>query len=304
MKNNKNDDVFLARWLNQELTEEELAGFKESSDYSLYDKIAKVSAEFEAPEFEKEKVLGGIKAKLATANIKEKKSKVIKMNWVYGAAASVLLLFSLFYYVNQPVCYKTGYGEQMAVTLPDGSEVILNSKSSIEYDENKWDAQRKINLSGEAFFKVEKGQKFSVLTEYGEVNVLGTQFNVNASNKFIEVHCFEGKVKVVSEEVESILTKGRAFRNMDKPEEWEILQSEPSWKNGETSFKSIPLKYVIRSIENQYGIEIKSTNLDLKQKFTGSFTHANLEVALKTVFEPMKIGVIFTDSKTVRLVKQ
>ena len=275
MKNNKKDDVFLARWLNQELTKEELEDFKESSDYFLYDKIAMMSAQLEAPEFEKEKVLGNIKAKLATSDVTKKRAKVINLNWIYGAAASVLLLFSLFYYVNQPVCYKTGYGEQMAITLPDGSEVLLNSKSSIEYDEKKWDSKRKLNLSGEAFFKVEKGEKFSVVTEYGEVNVLGTQFNVNASSKFIEVQCFEGKVKVVSEDIESILTKGRAFRNMDKPEEWEILQSEPSWKNGETSFKSIPLKYVIRSIENQYGIEIKSTNLSAAAMSTPLFLYVN-----------------------------
>ena len=103
-----------------------------------------------------------------------------------------------------------------------------------------------------------------------------------------------------------MLTKGNAYRilNDSLPEKWAVLQKEPTWKKGESSFKSIPLKYVIKALKNQYKITFETSKIDLNKKFTGSFTHKNLKIALQTVFVPMKIGVTFKDEKTVVLEKQ
>ncbi len=305
--NKKIDDDFLTRWLNNQLTKNELEDFKKTSDYALYEKIMNVSSEFEEPTFEKKKVFEGIKENTNTLLSKQKrKSKVFKLNWLSAAAASVLIIFSAFYFLNNSTSYETGFGEQLAIILPDSSEVLLNAKSSINFSEKDWENSRELFLIGEALFKVKKGKTFKVTTDLGEVKVLGTQFNVNSNQEYIEVHCFEGKVKVNSGKANNILTKGKAVRNFNNglEEKWDIDQQEPTWKNGETSFKSIALKHIVLSIENQYGISIKTSNIDLTQKFTGSYTHENLKVALKTVFEPMKIGVIFTDTKIVTLVKK
>lgn len=302
--NNNYDDTFLARWLNNALSTKELEEFKKSPDFSIYQKIASKSSEFNSPILDKQKVYNSIQEKL---NL-EKKQKVKPMLpvWVYAAAASVVVLFGLFFYLGQPTVITTSFGEQIAVKLPDNSEVLLNAKSSISFNKKEWKYNRTVNLKGEAYFKVAKGKKFTVTTSSGEVIVLGTQFTVSTDNDFFEVQCFEGKVKTKSKKQQTILTQGKALRIIKDsvPEEWTFIEHEPNWKNGESSFKSTQLKYVIKALERQYNIKINSTKVDVKQRFTGSFTHKNLEIAIQTVFVPMKIGATFTNKKTVILAKQ
>lgn len=297
-------DTFLARWLNNELSDEEKIAFEASEEFSIYNKIAKKSTEFVAPEFDKAQIFNNIQTEIYP----KKQQKVISFfkPWVYGAAAAVVLLFSVFYYINQPEKYSTGIGEQLAVTLPDNSKVLLNANSTLEFSKKNWSSDRTLNLSGEGYFKVEKGSTFTVETEEGKVTVLGTQFNVKTDNDFFEVVCFEGKVKAETTNTESILTKGNAFRSIKNApvEKWNIEEQAPSWKNGESSFNSAPLTYVINALENQYDIAIDATKVDVNKRFTGSFTHNNLQVALQTVFTPMKISVIFTNDKTILLDKQ
>ena len=307
MKHNY-DDTFLARWVSNELTHDELSEFKNSDDFELYSKIIEKSSEFTVPKFEKEELFDKVKGKLS----QQKETKVVNISkdrWWLSAAASVIVLFGVFYFMNiSSKEYTTGFGEQLAVILPDESEVILNSKSTVSFNKNQWDSSRELKLDGEAYFKVKKGETFTVNTTQGQVKVLGTQFNVINNPEYFEVTCYEGKVKVKTTKNEVVLTKGMGYRliNLTKYEQWNFdFTNQISWRNGETSFLSTPLSEVIKSIENQYNIKIKnSKHIDLSQRFTGSFTHHDLDVALKTVFVPMKIDVTFTNEKSISLVKQ
>ena len=298
------DDIFLAQWLNNELTSKELEEFKSSPDFLLYQKIADKSAELEAPEFNKEAVFSSIQSKIN--NTKETKVRKLIPNWAVGFAASIALLFGMFFFLNQPTTIATKYGEQVVVSLPDNSEVVLNSKSTISYSEKNWKKNREIKLEGEAYFKVAKGSDFTVKTNEGTVTVLGTQFNVNTRENFFDVQCFEGKVQAQTEKHQSILTQGKAFRKTKNslPENYNIIAEEPTWKQGESSFNNTSLKYVIIALQNQYDIKIDASKIDVNEKFTGSFTHKNLQIALQTVFVPMKIDTTFTEEKSVSLVKQ
>mgnify|MGYP003683032743 CR=1 FL=1 len=300
----KYSDVFHARWLSNELTEEEKSDFEASEDFEIYKKIAEKSTEFMAPNFDKSQVFENIQNQIHQR--KQKKSISLFKPLMYAAAASIALFFGLFYFLNLPEKHVSGIGEQLAITLPDNSEVLLNSNSTLSYSKKNWNKNRTLELKGEAYFKVEKGSDFTVETKEGKVTVLGTQFNVKTEKGLFEVICFEGKVKAETIETESILTKGNAFRKMKDslPEKWNVTAKEPTWKKGETTFKSMPLKYVIIALENQYKIHINATNIDVKKKFTGSFTHKNLQIALQTVFVPMKIGVTFKDKENILLHKQ
>ena len=191
------------------------------------------------------------------------------------------------------------------VKLPDNSEVILNAKSILSYDENNWENNRNLNLDGEAFFKVEKGNKFTVNTDIGEVSVLGTQFNINTKASIFDVICYEGKVSVKTKNQQRILTQGQAFKALENGnfEDFFIKNSVPSWTENETSFYNSPLKKVIKSLEDQYQISIDDSAVDTSQRITGSFINNDLEIALQTVFVPLKINPTFKDSKTVVLVK-
>ncbi|WP_299672062.1 FecR family protein [uncultured Polaribacter sp.] len=294
------DDIFLARWLNNELTENEKAEFESSEVFNDYQKIVKGSEKLLMPDFDKKKVFQNIQMQTTESS----KVKRFLPYWAYIAAASIAILFGLFYFLNFETTYTTDFGEQLAITLPDGSEVMLNAKSTLKYDKKNWQKERITYLKGEAYFKVKKGSSFKVISKDGEVKVLGTEFNVNAIKGFYQVACFEGKVEVKSLKEKTILTKGLAYRNVGKKvENFNFRETIPSWLMGESTFKSVPLKQVIHALEKQYNVRINSDKVDVKQRFTGSFSHKNIEIALQTVFGTMEINYTFENEKTIILIK-
>ena len=296
----KLSDYLLIRLLSDELTKKELEELKTSSEYSLFKRIAETSSEFEVPDFDNKKQL----FQEIEMKTYKKQAPVIALykRWIPIAAASIMLLFGLVYFFNTSTNYSTEVGEQLVVVLPDNSEVLLNSKSSISFDKKNWNKTRIVKLTGEAYFKVEKGRnQFQVQSHEGNITVLGTQFNVNSKPNYLEVHCFEGKVKVNRKQVEEILTKGQVFRqiNTNNIERWEIENQEPTWKNGETTFVSTPLKYVIASLQNNYQIDIKTNTININQVFTGSLSNTNLNVALQTLVSTMNLNFTFSENKKI-----
>ncbi len=247
------EDYKLAKWLNNELTENELAEFKKDSDYEIYNKIKENSSLLKAPHFDENKMLVEI--------LKAKKSKVISMHqWIVRIAAVLVISFGLFFgYQSFSVSQEWAEnGKKVTFSLPDNSNVILNSGSSIEFKKWNWDNNRKLELNGEAYFKVAKGKTFEVNTNLGKVTVLGTQFNVKARNYRLDVTCFEGKVKVNYKTQEIILTKGQtiSIENNQIIVEKTIVETEPSWKNNEISFEKERLNNVLSEIENKFNISI------------------------------------------------
>ncbi|MGB5430616.1 FecR family protein [Eudoraea sp.] len=282
---------YLAKWLNNDLSEEELAVFKKSAEYASYEKLLEVSGSLEAPDFDMDKAFNDFKN-----NQLQKDVKVIKMNpmrklWRIAAAIAVIFVASYFYISTLDESISTQYAERNEVRLPDNSEIILNADSRITYSEKNWAKERNISLEGEAFFKVAKGQKFTVATKDGLVTVLGTQFNVENRKGFFEVTCYEGLVSVIFNGKESKLPAGNSFIAING----NVLKTEspantiPSWMSNESTFRSIPLKYVLDEFERQYNIEVKTQNINLEQLFTGSFSNTNINLALQSISTPSQI---------------
>jgi transmembrane sensor len=288
MKNEHTDDTFLSRWLENDLTNEELVSFKKGPEYKEYQKIIDATQNFNAPNFNKKEVLEKILQKTS-----DKKVRKLVPNWMYAAVASVVLLISSVYYLSGTTeTFSTSFGEQLALVLPDGSKVLLNSKSSISYKKSDWfNGTRTLELNGEGYFKVKKGSRFTVNSENGNVGVLGTQFNVKTDSSYFEVLCYEGKVQVQNSEETVILTQGLSFRKIENKnsEKGVFIDSKPNWIDGETSFNNTPLKYVLTALEKQYNIQIKSSNIDVNTLYTGVFTNKNLNLALQTICAPVSV---------------
>lgn len=306
MQNPYSDETFLARWLNDDLDPKEKMEFENSEEYQKYKVIIDRVAMLKSPAYDKGRNFQKIKEDMLTTT---DSTKVVSFlpKWTYGIAATLLVLTGLFFFFNRSTVYATNYGEQMTVQLLDGSEVILNSKSELSYKKSDWKENRKVVLLGEAFFKVKKGSDFVVTSESGTVRVLGTQFNVNTQKDFFEVICHEGKVKATSNQGtdEAVLTSGKAFRIANATvENWETKASLPSWLSGETTFTNTPLKQVIQSLENQFNISFDTKKIDLNKRFTGSYSHENIELALKTIFVPMEISYTFNNENNIVLVKE
>ncbi|PIA78995.1 hypothetical protein BFR04_05600 [Gaetbulibacter sp. 4G1] len=301
MEKQYSDDTFLARWISGELTPEELSEFKKSKDYKSFERINKGAQNLSVPAYNKNNAFSKLQEDI------NKKTKTVKLipNWAYRAAAILVVALSvLFFLNNKSTHFKTGVGEQLVVTLPDNSKVNLNANSSIKFKEKDWSENRELKFSGEAFFDVEKGSSFRVKSDEGIVEVLGTEFNVISKNNFFEIKCYEGKVKVLNSGNNdlAILTLGKAFRVHNKENKnWTFIEKTPTWIQGESSFKDMPLKQVIKALEDQYEIKFDISLINLNRRFTGSFTHKNLKLALQTVFTPMNINYTTSKNNTIIL---
>lgn len=296
MENFIKDETFLARWISGELSPEELKKFENSKDYPVLKKINDASQNLKTPTFNDQALL----IKLKELNSREPKVKVKRLipNWAYAAAAILVVAFGLLYVMTLSSQYHTGFGEQLAVTLPDNSSVKLNANSQLAYKKSNWTSNRALQLEGEAFFDVEKGESFKVLTDLGMVEVLGTEFNVVSRDTYFEVQCMEGKVRVTSNILnkEVVLLPGQAVRVVNNVlEEWKFGVNEPNWTLGETTFYNTPISQVLLALENQFNVQFNKSNIDLNKRFTGAFSHKNLNLALKTVSGPM--GISYTVDK-------
>ena len=115
-----------------------------------------------------------------------------------AAGMLVLILGSVvaYYFLGMSVIENKST-RSAEYTLPDGSTVMLKKNGAAYYNSSIWFMNRKIQLvSGEAFFEVNPGEKFTVETNMGDITVLGTSFNVNISDDNLRVACKTGSVKV------------------------------------------------------------------------------------------------------------
>ena len=282
---------YLAKWLNNELTEAELKEFKNSEEYAAYMRIIEASADLKAPEFDMDKAWNDFREQREDRGTKVVVMRPVQKLMRIAAAIAVIFMISYFYINSLDETISTQYAQRETVVLPDASEVILNAGSEITFSKKKWDQQRNIQLEGEAFFKVAKGKKFTVTTDKGTVTVLGTQFNVEQRKGFFEVTCYEGLVSVFFNNEETRLDAGSSFVAFNGT----VIESEapenaqPSWMNDESSFRSIPLKFVLNELERQYDIEISTKDLDTLQLFTGTFSNTNINLALESISAPYQI---------------
>ena len=282
---------YLAKWLNNELSEEERKQFEQSEEFASYQKLIEASGRLSAPEFDVEKALADLQERRGNEG-----GKVIHLNTFQrfirvAAAVAAIAVLSLYFLSSSDTSVRTDFAERSEVVLPDNSEIILNAGSEITYSEKNWEKERTLNLKGEAFFKVAKGKKFQVATEAGTVTVLGTQFNVENRNGYFEVTCFEGLVSVSYQGQETQLAAGDAFLAIrgniipaDNPSE-----SVPVWMLDESSFKSTPLTYVLDELERQFDLELTTRNVNLDQLYTGSFSNTNLNLALESISAPSNL---------------
>jgi len=282
----------ILKWLNGDLSKKEMKDLKQSEDLQTLEKIAHYASQLEAPKVDAQAALETLKARNHSKN--KPKVRTINFKTFYRVAAVLVLALTsgyLFFYSNN-TSYETQIAQRKIFTLPDNSEVVLNAASKISFNEKKWANNRTLTLAGEAFFKVKKGQTFSVKTTDGIVTVLGTQFNVKERKNYFEVRCYEGLVSVTHNNNTTKLPPGKTFRVINgKIENVEDFNAQnPSWIQQESSFNKIPLDQVIAELERQYDLKIKVKGVDTSKLFTGSFTHTDKEIALQAVTIPLKLS--------------
>ena len=241
-------------------------------------------------------------------------AKVKKVNFLLnrrltGVAATITLLImsSLFFFAKPTtIVHKTAFGEVLNIKLSDGTDVTLNSNSSLSFKEAN---PRKIKLKGEASFKVVKKSstksKFWVNTNDLQVEVYGTEFNVNSHNKKTQVFLQEGSVQLklkngsnkkmipgdlvsYSFATNSILAEKRPLR----PE------LEISWKDGSLIFDRSTLKAAMHKIEETYGLTTIFEDIAIESiLLTGAVPTKNIDICIQTIEKSAQVSIVKKNNK-------
>ena len=272
----------LAKWLNNELTEDQLAEFKANPDNEKFEQIKSYTAHLEVPPFNEEKVLEHV------INHKKTTPKIIPSykKWLFKVAAVFVIGLGIVFMVQNFALQKQYAlnGKKTTFLLPDNSKVVLNAGSEIKYKKWNWDNNRNLELKGEAYFKVAKGKKFEVTTVVGKVAVLGTQFNVKVRKHRFDVTCFEGRVLVKYQEKELILTPGKSVYFEDgKQINTTIAIAQPEWMENTIVFNKEHLRNILDEIQRQYNVSIEVKAKYSSELFTGKIPTNNLDVALQII---------------------
>ncbi|TPG33339.1 FecR family protein [Flavobacterium pectinovorum] len=278
MKKNR----LLAKWLNNDLSEDELAEFKASPDFEKYQKIKNYTEHLKVADLDENVMLSNI--------LKQEKvaPKVIPLykNLMFRVAAVFVLALGITFALNSLVStnQKANFGEKTTFSLPDNSEVVLNSGSEINYKKWNWDNNRRLELKGEAYFRVAKGRRFEVQTSLGKVSVLGTQFNVKARKNRFDVICYEGRVKVNYANTQILLTHGQgvSFEN-GKQINRQVSSLKPEWTENQICFYKENIRTLLDEVERQYNITIELNTKDTISLFTGKLPAKNLDIALQII---------------------
>ena len=272
-----------------------------------------------------------ISKQIATDKYKKKILSFIR------TAAAVLLIpdlfatYTLFNTVREwnnipveQVELNTAYGLISKITLPDGSEVWLNSGSSISYPKRFTKNKRSVQLAGEAYFKVtsDKSNRFDVTTANGlQVSAFGTEFNVKAyeDEDKIEATLAKGHIEVseIGQPVSRTLRPGEQvtyYKNTSKMEVDKVnLAVETSWKDGKMIFRRANMNEVVQRLARHFNVDIKLEGEELYDyKYSATFTTETLHEVLLLLEKtaPIKCTVIepeqtsdFTYSRRIVIIK-
>lgn len=160
----------------------------------------------------------------------------------------------------------TPRGGQFRITLPDGTKVWLNAASSLHYPTAFTGNERKVSITGEAYFEVAKNEEkpFRVaINATNTIEVLGTSFNVNAytDEDYISTTLLTGLVRVRNGTGQAVLKPGQQAHATAAQPFVQVLEHADiskaiAWKNGLFNFQDVDLKEVMQQLSRWYDIEV------------------------------------------------
>jgi ferric-dicitrate binding protein FerR (iron transport regulator) len=193
-------------------------------------------------------------------------------------------------------------GEIKTLFLPDGSQLILNSNSSITYS-NDFKDNRKLTLRGEAYFKVVRNPKspFTVETPQFTTKVLGTSFTIRAYENYPSIiSVLSGKVQVNSIENPNqniFLTKNQQllFQKLQLPQLLNDSREDfLAWTKNIIVLKNTSLGETAEILRNKFNVTILFDNPKLEQlKISGKFKNETITTVLKSIVEVKQLEIDF-----------
>ncbi|MDR2918764.1 MAG: FecR family protein [Tannerella sp.] len=204
-------------------------------------------------------------------------------------------------------------GQRVNMQLPDGTNVWLNARSDIRYPVSFGKKERVVELNGEAYFEVAENKEipFVVKTIKGEVEVLGTDFNVESYNDRddFETTLIKGRVIVRSADKQetvvlapdhkAVLQHGKF--NVEKVDDYTAYR----WIEGLICFNNEPFESITEDFEKYYGITVEVENPKIREyTYTGKFRHTDgIDYALRVLQKYIRFTYSRDDEKQIIYIK-
>jgi transmembrane sensor len=203
-------------------------------------------------------------------------------------------------------------GGENTILLSDGTKVHLNAASELDFPTEFSGSQRYVSLRGEAYFDVAKDAEhpFIVHTQYGNIRVLGTAFNIKVytEDRVCYVTLVRGKVRFTASNNESkelspgqqlVLSDGRMYkRNVN-------VDDYVSWVNGVYNFKEESLNNIMSNFEKWYNIDVVYKDQSVRNlSYTGTVRRYDTMNSFLDVFQLTGDIKYCVEGRTVYLYKR
>lgn len=241
------------------------------------------------------------------------KPRVWRMPALLRIAAAVVPLgvgTAIFWY-SQDQQVQTAYGEIKTVTLPDGTQVVLNGNSSLTYQRSWGRNTREVWLRGEGFFKVthfnkdtaqvQPSERFVVHCRGLNVEVLGTTFDVNDRPGKVNVGLVTGKIRLttaLANQPPTALTLAPgdyveyAVRRISTPQKLAHPERLTTWSQHQFAFTDARLGDILKTLQDAYGYQVtykhpEAANLQIE----GEINVADVAELLETVSATLHVHI-------------
>lgn len=205
-------------------------------------------------------------------------------------------------------------GGEYQVELNDGTKVWLNSETQLRIPTAFTGNERRVFLSGEAYFAVTKNrqQPFIVETDLGNVKVYGTEFNVKrySDEEQLKATLVEGSIGFSSDQIAELKIKPGYQLSLSegsgKPEVKQVkIYNEIAWKNRQFCFESKTLGEIMTTLQRWYAVKVIFTDPALKElKFSGTLNRYDKIDSLLRLFEAGVDIRFLIENDTIRVVKK
>ncbi len=206
---------------------------------------------------------------------KQKNKKKFSIYSIAATISAILLLsVATLYFFKPKQEVILAQNEVVETNLPDGTKISINKNSKILYSKKFNKKERRIELKGDAYFKVEKDKTkpFIIKTESFYVEVLGTEFYVNSNLLERKVVVSEGTVAVYKKKDKSdklIITAGQEIVFDNKENKLRKIETFNknciAWKTKVFNFNNQSLENIFKQLEAVYNVKFEFKNPQLKQ---------------------------------------
>jgi ferric-dicitrate binding protein FerR (iron transport regulator) len=239
-----------------------------------------------------------IQSAIADSKIVPIRKTIPVIRWAAAAAVLFAIALTSIFAGRQTVISEEA--SFAMVRLPDGSSVTVGAGSEIQYNSVSWLWNRKVSLSGRAFFDVEKGSTFTVNTSEGDIAVLGTSFDVDVDSGRLEVACKTGKVGI---------SKGGKLLDVITPGEKLVVNQNgivksnidmaliDLWFKTDFTFENVSLRQAIEVVATHFNHEVIVPEY-VQLQYTGKLSKKlTLEESLDIICRPFGLSYSIDDSK-------